>query len=424
MDLVSFEQDDHPLASRLTDHFATRMGVERNPWFRVLIVLLVLIAGLYLLGRVWEIAAMFADIILMFFLAWLLAFILKPIARLLCTYTRVPWPAAVAVVFVGLLVVLAASSVVLVPILALQLAQLSDSLPLWTAEFPDLVASIQAFLLDRGIPVDLERWYQIQDLPSQIERVGTPIIQNTLGLLTGVASAVFSAIIVLILSFYLLLDGDRIADEALRLVPAPHQQAVVYLLDSIERTFGGFLRGQLVQAIIYGAGTAAVMLVAGTGYVVALSLFAGVVMFIPFFGPFLALIPPLLVSLFQLPISGVILVLVALLALQQLVLNILAPKIMSESVGIHPLLVFLAVLAGAKMAGLAGAVFGVPIVGVLNAMLWHFYHQSDTYRAKNQAASTIQPVAPSGSQQGLLRRVIEISRGLFRTLTRQLPRER
>lgn len=356
--------------------------MERSPWFRALVILLVVIAFIYLLGRVWEIAASFSDIILLFFLAWLLAFVLKPVARLLRHRLGVPWPLAVGLVYLGLFVALFLAAVIMVPIVALQLAQLGTNLPKWAEELPSLTTPLQAALLERGIDVNLERWYQNQDLPDQIQQVGTLVIQNTLSLVTGIASAVFAVLVVLILSFYFLLDGDAIADELLALVPSSYRREVKYLLESVECTFGGFLRGQLLQAMIYGIGTALVMYFAGLGYVLLASLVAGVVMFIPFFGPFLALAPPLLVAFFHLPITGVVLVLAALLVLQQVVLNILAPKIMSESVGIHPLLVFLAILAGAKMAGLAGAIFGVPIAGVLNAMLWHFYRQSDAYKSR------------------------------------------
>jgi len=399
--------------------------VERSPWFRALIVLMVVIATLYLVGRVLEIAANFSDIILLFFLAWLLAFVLKPVARLLQYRVHVPWPLAVGLVYLGLFVILILVTVIMVPVVALQLTQLGANLPKWAEELPSLVAPLQTTLLEHGVDVNLERWYQNQDLPDQIQKLGAPVIQNTLGLVTGIASAVFSVIVVLILSFYLLLDGDRIADEALAVLPGSYQTGVSYLLESIDRTFGGFLRGQLLQAIIYGLGTALVMYFAGLGYVLLASLFAGIVMFIPFFGPFLGLVPPLLVAFFYLPIGGVVLVLAALLILQQVVLNILAPKIMSESVGIHPLLVFFAILGGAKMAGLAGAIFGVPVVGVLNAMLWQLYRQSDAYK-KRLAENTVSTTPPEPRSAGMwshsLEKPLKLVRGVTTAVARVLPR--
>ena len=397
--------------------------MERSPWFRALVILLVVIAFIYLLGRVWEIAASFSDIILLFFLAWLLAFVLKPVARLLRHRLGVPWPLAVGLVYLGLFVALLLAAVIMVPVVALQLAQLGTNLPKWAEELPSLTTPLQAALLERGIDVNLERWYQNQDLPDQIQQVGTLVIQNTLSLVTGIASAVFAVLVVLILSFYFLLDGDAIADELLALVPSSYRREVKYLLESVECTFGGFLRGQLLQAMIYGIGTALVMYFAGLGYVLLASLVAGLVMFIPFFGPFLALAPPLLVAFFHLPITGVVLVLAALLVLQQVVLNILAPKIMSESVGIHPLLVFLAILAGAKMAGLAGAIFGVPIAGVLNAMLWHFYRQSDAYKSRMSeitAAETSPLTRSTSAKNWWLSKPWSMARGITAAVARAI----
>jgi predicted PurR-regulated permease PerM len=235
-----------------------------------------------------------------------------------------------------------------------------------------MVALLQEELSARGINVQLAQWYEAQDIPKEIQKMATVAIQNTLTLLTSVASALFATLVVFMLSFYIALDGDSLSRQVVRLVPQAYRNEVHYLFESIDRSFGGFLRGQVIQAVIYSFGTALIMLVAGLNYVVLVMTFAGILMIIPFFGPFLALAPPLLIAVFQGSASQVIGVLIALLVLQQIVLNILAPKLMSHALGMHPLLVFMAILVGGKMAGLAGAIFGVPVVGVINAMAIYF----------------------------------------------------
>lgn len=346
--------------------------MERNPWIRALIALLVIIAALYILSTIWSIVMMFADIITLFFLAWLLAFVLKPLANFLVSRYAAPRLLAAAAVYLGLFIVLLIAAMVIVPILSFQLAQLAANLPQYVESLPTIADNAQAELAARGINIPFSQWYANLNMAAQIDKMATLAIQYTLSLVTGIASMLFALLIILILSFYIMLDGDRLVADGIRLVPKAYQEEAAYLFESIDRSFGGFLRGQLIQGIVYALGTGVIMWIAGLGYVLLASTFSGIVMIIPFFGPFLAMLAPLIIAAFQTSPGQFAAVFIALLILQQLVLNVLAPKVMSQSLGMHPLLVFLAILVGGKVAGLAGAVFGVPVVGVINAMALYF----------------------------------------------------
>jgi predicted PurR-regulated permease PerM len=113
-------------------------------------------------------------------------------------------------------------------------------------------------------------------------------------------------------------------------------------------------------------------------YALLSSVVAGLVLFIPFLGPIIAVFLPVTIAAFTHPQVAVVLF-VALLALQQVIFNVLTPRILSHQVGLHPLLVFFAVLTGARVAGVWGAIFGVPIVAVLTTML-SFYRANQEER--------------------------------------------
>jgi predicted PurR-regulated permease PerM len=114
------------------------------------------------------------------------------------------------------------------------------------------------------------------------------------------------------------------------------------------------------------------MTVAGLGFVLVTSLLSAVLMLIPLLGPILALVPPLVIALFQAP--GVApWVLLALLVYEQVMINVLMPRIIGEMVGLHPLLVFAALLAGIRLAGVWGALFGIPVAAALSAIALFFY---------------------------------------------------
>lgn len=355
---------------------------EANRWVRTALILLSFIGAVYILGWAWDLVGRFADVLLPFFLAWLLAFVLYPLTDLLARLS-VPWPGrarrvshgvAAILVYLGLILVLIVLGVVLVPIVIAQAAQLGGSLPAYAAMLPSL-SQLQSDLNALGFPVDLNTQYQQQALLDQARQIGGAIAQNAVGIATGVALMAFNVLIVLVLSFYFMLDGPRIAKSILDIVPPHYKREATFFADSITRSFGGFIRGQLLQAAIYAAGTALLMGVAGLPYIAAVATFCALAMIIPFVGPIVALVPPLLLAAVQAP-SSFPWMLVALVILQQVVTNVIAPKVMSQAVGLHPLLVLFATMIGVKVAGFWGALFGVPIVAVLYATAIYAYQHA------------------------------------------------
>jgi len=353
----------------------------RDRLVRALIVIAVVIGALHLGGLLWDLGQRFGDIIVMFFLAWLLAFVLTPVTQSLERWVGMSRLVAASGVYFVLFVVLLGALLLIVPALATQLVALGKLLPSIAEKVPGALADIQADLNARHVDVDITSLYRSQDLPGSLSALGAGAVQNALTILTGVFNVVFAVVLVLALSFYMVVDGDLIEASLLYFVPDERRGEVDFFIDSVNRTFGGFLRGTLIQAVVYGGGTAIVMLLGGLDFVLVAALFAGIVMIVPIFGPFLAIIPPVAIALLSAPVQTVLLVVLGLLILQQMTFNVLAPKLMSESLGMHPLLVFAALLVGGRVAGIAGAIFGVPIVAVLWAMFRQFIDRSRFGRA-------------------------------------------
>jgi predicted PurR-regulated permease PerM len=333
---------------------------------------LLIIACLYLAGLIWQIAAQFSDIILLFFLAWVVAFILEPAVDALQRQALLPRPIAVAVAYLSMLVIGATATISIVPALSRQTIQLASELPAYLAMLSAGFLDLQATLNDRGLTLNLAALLQVEDLVRRAEAIGPPVLSNAVTLATQIATFVIQLVLVLILSFYVMLDGPRIKRNTLGLVPIAFRDDVEYFVASVNRAFAGFLRGQLIQALIYAIGTAAIMSAAGLDLIVLTAVVNTALMLIPFVGPPLALVLPLLIAIFEKPGSfWIMLILVN--VLQQVVVNVVGPRVMSSAVGVHPLLVFLVILAGAKVAGVWGALFGVPVMAVIAAMVT-FYH--------------------------------------------------
>jgi predicted PurR-regulated permease PerM len=356
----------------------------RDPWLRALSILGCAIAGFYLASLLWQLIAEFADIILLFFLAWLVAFVLEPLVGALVE-SRLPRLAAIGITYLTLLVLLSLGVILFVPALSLQVVDVARNLPNYVDQSTALLNSIQVsaneWLTSHGSPVlvDLKSALDPQELSRRADALGPPILSNAIGLATGAATLLVEVVIMLILSFYFMADGARLAESLITALPLRAQDDARFLVASTHRAFAGFLRGQLFQAFLGGLGTGIVMSALQVDYALLASVIAGVVLLIPFLGPVLAVVVPVMIALVTRPDVAFLLLLI-LIALQQVIFNVLGPRILSTQIGLHPLLVFFAVLTGARVAGIWGAIFGVPIVAVAITMI-SFYRASHEERA-------------------------------------------
>jgi len=356
----------------------------RDPWLRALSVLGCAIAGLYLVSILWGIVQEFADIILLFFLAWLVAFVLEPFVGALVE-GRLPRLAAIGLTYLILLVVFVAGVILLVPALSLQLVEVARSMPTYVEQASAFLTTFQTsandWLTSHGSPVlvDIKSALNPQELSRRADALGPPILSNAIGFATGAATLLVEVLIMLILSFYFMVDGARLAESFILALPIRAQDDARFLVASIHRAFAGFLRGQMIQSLVGGVGTGLIMSALSVDYALLSSVIAALVLLIPFLGPVVAVVLPVTIALLTHPEVALFLF-IALLALQQVIFNVLAPRILSRQVGIHPLLVFFSVLSGARVAGVWGAIFGVPIVAVLVTMI-SFYRATKEERA-------------------------------------------
>src|SRR4030088_3237164 len=293
----------------------------RDPWLRALSVLGCAIAGFYLAGILWGIVQEFADIILLFFLAWLVAFVLEPIVSTMVE-GRLPRLAAIGLTYLTLLVVLVAGVILIVPALSLQIVDVVRSMPTYVEQATAFLTTFQSsandWLTSHGSPVlvDIKSALNPQELSKRADALGPPILSNAIGFATGAATLLVQVLIMLILSFYFMVDGARLADRFIMALPMRAQDDARFLVASIHRAFAGFLRGQMIQALGGGVGTGVIMSVLGVDYALLSSVVAALVLLIPFLGPVAAVVLPVTIALLTRP-EVTILLFVALLALQQ-----------------------------------------------------------------------------------------------------------
>ncbi|HEX5414296.1 MAG TPA: AI-2E family transporter, partial [Chloroflexota bacterium] len=175
--------------------------LDRSSWGRALIILGVIAVGFWVLQQVWLLALHFGNIIILFFLAWLLAFCLSPIVRSIQLSTPLGRAATTAIVYLVLLVVLVTTIVLVIPVLVQQVSGLASQLPELTTQLPGVIRTIQRAFTSRGIPIDLSA-PSSQTLSQEAGQLGTQLVANTVAIASGIASGLFGFTIILIVSFY------------------------------------------------------------------------------------------------------------------------------------------------------------------------------------------------------------------------------
>ena len=179
----------------------------------------------------------------------------------------------------------------------------------------------------------------------------------------------------MILSIYIAVDRDEIVAFLYRLVPPGYVTEARLLQTSTSKSFGGFLRGQVVMGLFFGLLTAIVNIAFGLPYAAVTTVAAGLLQMIPFFGPFVSWLPPVAVALLLKP-DVALPVLIVMGIAWFVTMNIISPRLMAGSVGIHPIVVLASVVIGGKIAGIIGAIFGIPIAAVLSAFFFYWFGRS------------------------------------------------
>ena len=315
----------------------------------------------------------FGDILLLFFLAWLLSFALLPLINFVARAPRVPPAAAVIIVYLTIVVLLLGIIVQASATIYASISQFLKTAPEFESQLTILLTDIQSRLSALGLQVDL-----ISQAPTIVANLQEWASQLT-GPLQSLAVAsigVFGNVLLLvILSVYIALDREDILAFLFRLVPPGLVPQARLLQVAVGRSFGGFLRGQLIMGLAFGGFTALVNIVFGLQYAALTTVAAGLLQMIPFFGPFLSWAPPVVAAM--LTPDGPVLPVLILMGIGWFVtMNILSPRLMSGSVGVHPIVVLASVVIGSKIAGIAGAIFGIPIAAVISAFFFHWVARS------------------------------------------------
>lgn len=319
----------------------------------VLLTVLGVLFGLYLLYRL-------EGIIQGILLATFLAVALNPAVNAL-QRRHLRRPAAILLVFIGLLVAVLVIVTLALPSLVAQVQGIAQVLQ-QPGGLTDEVRKV-ANPFGLGGFVDALR-PQIEAIPGQLRgAVGsfTTVTQ-------GAVNAVAAAITVVVLMFFLLNDGAGLVTAALGLLPETQRPRVRRLLNESAHAVSGYITGNLTISLIAGTGAFIGMTVLGVPYALALALLLAVLDLIPMVGATLGAIPPIVAAFAVSPIKALILI-VYIIIYQQIESQVLNPLVYGRSVHLPGLAVFVSVLVGGALMGILGALIAIPVAEILRLVI-------------------------------------------------------
>ncbi|MFH1611940.1 MAG: AI-2E family transporter [bacterium] len=323
------------------------MDISASAIFRIILILLGLVF-LYLIR----------DILMMVFVAIVIA---AAVGAPVNWLQKKKIPRVLGVAFIYLVVILLLGIVVsmVIPPLTEQMRQLAGHFP--------------AFM-DR-IGMGVQNWwgnYQIgTGLQAILNQVSTKLGQTTSGIFNTIVDlfgGLFSAIVVLVISFYLALQEKGDKEFILSLTPEIHQPYISSLIDRIQNKIGGWLRGQLLLMAIIGLLTYIGLAALGVKYALLLALIAAFLEIIPYIGPIISTIPAVILAFVQSPFLA-LLVLILYIVIQQLENYVIVPQVMKRTVGLNPITIIIVMLIGAKLAGILGIILAVPLAAAIGEVL-------------------------------------------------------
>ncbi|MGH2617618.1 MAG: AI-2E family transporter, partial [Thermomicrobiales bacterium] len=283
---------------------------------------------------------------------------------------HVPRPLAILLIYIALIAGVTVLFLVLSPAVREQAA-------LFRTEAPQSLAELRAAWQQSGNALlsgpgqqFLGRGIAFVENPSLGGGVSVPEEAQgaAVGLLTGIGGTVIGLVTVLIISFYYLMEKSWLRSIVLRTTSPETRIRVSRTWDEVEQKVGDWLRGQLTLVVIIGVSATIGYGLMGVRFWPLLGLWAGVTEIIPILGPWLGGIPAVIIALTQ-GWEKALLVVGFILLLQMTENAILVPRVMRGAVGLTPLTVFLAILAGTEFAGIAGALLAIPVAAAIQVVL-------------------------------------------------------
>ncbi len=291
----------------------------------------------------------------------------RPVAWLEKHY--IPRPLGIIALYLLAGGIVATFVLIISPILFSEISRLAAALPEYTFAARQYLLTVQS-RYHSFLPAELAAAADsvVSGISADVEKALGKVMAGIPGLLFGM----WEAVVAPVLAFYILRDWESIRSTLVSLIPRRIRPEVLGLAAEIDRAVGGWIRGQAVLALIIGSLTGLALSAIGVRYAALLGIVAGSAEFVPYFGPILAAVPGIGIAFLQ-SRQLAVWTAVAYVVIQQAEGAVIAPHVIGSSMGLHPLTVVFALLAGARVGGVLGMLLAVPLAGVVKVTVQYLY---------------------------------------------------
>lgn len=330
--------------------------------FRIAVLLLIFLTGLWFL---WLVRAGLYP----FFIGIFLAYLLNPFVAFWERkgLTRM-W--SLTIVYLVVFSLLFGIGIKLVPLLIKELENFASELPRMSERAELLLYewqhSYQNWVLPNSMRLALDEG--INHIAANIDEFVQQLVQGILGLFTYVIGLAVSPI----LAFYILYDWKSIKEKIIFFVPSSWRSELLLIFKNINQVLDGVIRGQLFTSLLVGVIITAGLFMFGIKYALLIGILAGILDIIPYFGAVIGALPALGVALIYSPLL-LLKVMLLFFVVHQLESAVIQPKIVGNTVGLHPLSVIFFVFIGGELGGLIGMLLGVPIAAIAKVFVQHAF---------------------------------------------------
>ncbi|MGI6852783.1 AI-2E family transporter [Mesorhizobium sp. 1B3] len=344
-----------------------------------------LLAALFLAAFVY----LFSDILLPFVAGMVLAYFLDPVADRLQRLGMSRFMATV-LILIAFVIGLTLALIILIPLLATQLTDFISRLPSYLSQLQGLITEIDPSWLEQRFGIN----------PDSLRDGLNSLLSSSVGFLTTIMQSIWDSGIALfniaglfvvtpVVAFYMLLDWDRMVAKVDSWVPRDHVETVREIAADINVATAGFVRGQGTLCLVLGVMYAVGLTVVGLNFGILIGLFAGLISFIPYVGSLVGLVLSIGVAIVQFwPNYYMVAAVAGIFFLGQFIEgNILQPRLVGKSVGLHPVWLMFALFAFGALFGFVGLLIAVPAAAAV-AVLVRFaitrYLESPLYTGNHE----------------------------------------
>lgn len=331
-----------------------------------IILILLTFTTLYICYKLYVNYSIIKELVFTIFISLIISYVLNPFVNYLeLRNIKRLW--GVTLVYISLILVLALTWVLIFPPMIKEIKNLTNDLPVYFEQLNKLVNKVYNFYTNKmdNLP---DGFSSIKDTldsnVGNIQVIATKILSSITDYIFKIASKIIHILLIPVITFYFLKDKEYFKKKIITLIPRKHRKSLLLVCREINIVISSFIRGQLMVALFIGVTTTIGLYLLKIKFAFIIGFIAGIFNVIPYFGPIIGVIPAILFALLDNPIK-VIWVTILFILIQQFEGDILTPKIVGKTVGIHPITVMMSILIGGSIFGILGMILAVPITAVL-----------------------------------------------------------